>query len=169
VPRLGRSWDTAGRFLAASADGARAGGQRGRSRSSWAGEAAASCAAYAVDDSRDSAGSLWLLHALVATALDVARGMQHLHALGFVHMDLKAENVLLTSCPGDPLRGFTAKVADFGLSVQLGKQADGRDGESSGSSQLLGSAVCLAPEAIAGRVCQASDVWWVRRPLPSTR
>ena len=42
-------------------------------------------------------------------ALDVARGMQHLHWMNIVHSDLKARNILLRSCDTDP-RGLTAKV-----------------------------------------------------------
>lgn len=47
---------------------------------------------------------------LVATAIDVARAMAHLHKHNIVHSDLKARNVLLRSDMQDP-RGFTAKVA----------------------------------------------------------
>ncbi len=55
---------------------------------------------------------------LVETALDVARAMAHLHKHNIVHSDLKARNVLLRSDGQDP-RGFTAKVADFGLSLTI--------------------------------------------------
>jgi serine/threonine protein kinase len=55
---------------------------------------------------------------LAETALDVARAMAHLHKHNIVHSDLKARNVLLRSDMQDP-RGFTAKVADFGLSLTI--------------------------------------------------
>lgn len=55
---------------------------------------------------------------LAETALDVARAMAHLHQHNIVHSDLKARNVLLRSDMQDP-RGFTAKVADFGLSLTI--------------------------------------------------
>ena len=57
--------------------------------------------------------------AVVSTALDVARAMLHLHSVGVVHSDLKARNVLLKTAPSGDARGFVAKVADFGLSLQL--------------------------------------------------
>jgi serine/threonine protein kinase len=55
---------------------------------------------------------------MIDTALDVARAMAHLHAHNILHSDLKARNVLLRSDMHDP-RGFTAKVADFGLSLTI--------------------------------------------------
>jgi serine/threonine protein kinase len=60
--------------------------------------------------------------ALVETAIDVARAMAHLHKHNIVHSDLKARNVLLRSDAHDP-RGFTAKVADFGLSLTIDPNA----------------------------------------------
>jgi serine/threonine protein kinase len=55
---------------------------------------------------------------MIDTALDVARAMAHLHAHNILHSDLKARNVLLRSDMHD-CRGFTAKVADFGLSLTI--------------------------------------------------
>lgn len=42
-------------------------------------------------------------------ALQVATGMAFLHSQGVVHMDLKSDNVMLTS-------DFTAKIGDVGYS-----------------------------------------------------
>ncbi|CAL5396825.1 unnamed protein product [Camellia sinensis] len=68
--------------------------------------------------------------------LDVARGVEYLHALAhqsFIHKDLKPTNILL----GDDMR---AKVADFGL-VRLAP-----DGNVSVETKLAGTFVYLAPE-----------------------
>ena len=72
-------------------------------------------------DRRSSCGAVQLLP-LADTALDVARAMVHLHKHNVVHSDLKARNVLLRSDMQDP-RGFTAKVADFGLSMTIDPSA----------------------------------------------
>jgi hypothetical protein len=50
--------------------------------------------------------------AILDIALDIARGMQHLHSCNVVHSDLKPHNILLQSSPDTP-KGFVAKVADF--------------------------------------------------------
>jgi len=44
----------------------------------------------------------------VKQALDVARGMAYVHALGFIHRDLKSDNLLIS---GDK----SIKIADFGV------------------------------------------------------
>ena len=45
--------------------------------------------------------------------LDMYHGLQYLHRKGYIHRDMKLENILLV---GDLNSGFTAKIADFGLS-----------------------------------------------------
>lgn len=54
--------------------------------------------------------------AVLDIALDVAKGMQHLHSCNVIHTDLKAPNILLQSS-SDVAKGFVAKIADFGLSL----------------------------------------------------
>eukprot|EP00891_Asterochloris_glomerata_P008882 jgi/Astpho2/8882/e_gw1.00129.64.1_t len=60
------------------------------------------------------------LGAILETAVEIAGAMAHLHSLDILHGDLTAANILLTSSTGEltmhGTRGFTAKVADFGLS-----------------------------------------------------
>lgn len=100
---------------------------------------------------RSPSGAVQLLP-LVETALDVARAMAHLHKHNIVHSDLKARNVLLRSDAHDP-RGFTAKVADFGLSLTIDPNAThvsnafqvGRAGrEGVGGAAVLVLGICLA-------------------------
>jgi len=52
---------------------------------------------------------------ILLTALDIARGMEHLHAMSIVHGDLKPRNVLMKTKKGD-VRGYICKVGDFGFS-----------------------------------------------------
>ncbi len=50
------------------------------------------------------------------TAREIASGMAYLHGMDILHGDLTAGNILLSSADAADARGFTAKVADFGLS-----------------------------------------------------
>ncbi|KXZ47092.1 hypothetical protein GPECTOR_38g329 [Gonium pectorale] len=108
-------------------------------------------------------------------ALDVARGVAHVHACRIVHGDLKPDNVLVmvldttapcpgpaslstslaSACAGDPaLPAITAKVADFGLSLPLPENATHQ------SNRYQGTPSRFAPEvALHGRLSQGSDVW----------
>lgn len=60
-------------------------------------------------------------------ALDIANGMRYLSMLRILHLDLKAENVLMQKMPIQGIRGeagkatggYVAKVADFGLAQVL--------------------------------------------------
>ena len=46
--------------------------------------------------------------------------MAYLHGLDILHGDLSGNNILL-ACNSDDERGFTAKVADFGMARMLGE------------------------------------------------
>jgi serine/threonine protein kinase len=48
------------------------------------------------------------LRLAVKQALDVARGMAYVHALGFIHRDLKSDNLLIAA-------DKSIKIADFGV------------------------------------------------------
>ncbi|KXZ50681.1 hypothetical protein GPECTOR_15g365 [Gonium pectorale] len=117
-------------------------------------------------------------------ALDVAQGMQHIHACRVVHGDLKPDNVLLMfepSCNEDGLGSaeggpegptasaespdsswsgsvgalrLTAKVADFGLSLPLA------EGATHASKHFHGTPAYAAPEILStGELSPRSDVW----------
>ncbi|KAG9134655.1 hypothetical protein Leryth_000978 [Lithospermum erythrorhizon] len=84
-------------------------------------------------------------------ALDVARGLEYLHALAhqsFIHRDLKSSNILL----GDD---FRAKISDFGL-VKLAPDGD----QKSVVTRLAGTFGYLAPEyAVTGKITTKADVF----------
>ncbi|KAG2439441.1 hypothetical protein HXX76_004797 [Chlamydomonas incerta] len=88
---------------------------------------------------------------VLATLSEVASALQYLHAQGFVHCDLKPENVLLKEA--NNRRGFTAKLADFGLSEL--RSADGQV-----VGDLGGTVTHVAPESVLHRqVSSFSDMY----------
>jgi len=83
----------------------------------------------------------------VRWAIDVCEGLEHVHALGFVHRDVAARNILVAS-------DLTAKVADFGLA----RETDDGNYYRSRSGQL--PVRWSAPEALDdSKFSEASDVW----------
>eukprot|EP00198_Chlamydomonas_reinhardtii_P010437 XP_001699774.1 predicted protein [Chlamydomonas reinhardtii] len=92
------------------------------------------------------------LRALLRTASEVARGLWHLHDNGIVHGDIKPANILLASS-GEDRRGFTAKLADFGLAHLLPTAAN------SISTEAFGSVAYMAPESFNGKVGRATDIY----------
>ncbi|CAO2842859.1 unnamed protein product [Amaranthus hypochondriacus] len=51
------------------------------------------------------------LEKLISVALEIARGMEYVHAQGLVHRDLKPENILID-------QDFHMKIADFGIACE---------------------------------------------------
>ncbi len=75
-------------------------------------------------------------------AAQIAKGLVAAHAKGLVHRDLKPENIIIT-------RAGAAKIVDFGI-AKLAEDPLSRDGFSTLSGVLLGTAGYLAPEQMAG-------------------
>jgi serine/threonine protein kinase len=73
---------------------------------------------------------------------DVSRGLVAAHAAGSVHRDLKPENIFLT-------RQGATKILDFGI-AKLAIDDAARDGLSTLTGVVLGTAGYLAPEQIRG-------------------
>ncbi len=91
------------------------------------------------DNTLSDAKLSWTLRLKIA--LDVARGMHHLHSLTppLLHRDLRSPNVFLMSL--DEGADVIAKVADFGLAQQLTT--------TSGITDRLATWQWMAPEAFA--------------------
>ena len=112
-------------------------------------------------------------------ALQVCRGLEHLHGAGLVHQDIKPANVLLFREAGDS--SFQARVSDFGLTTSSGQALLGRgagDEKAADGSGVAGSkqssdgssvdeVTCkggtpsyMSPEQRSKkRLTTASDVW----------
>jgi serine/threonine-protein kinase len=89
--------------------------------------------------------------AALAVLEPVCDALAAAHALGIIHRDVKASNVLV--CRGEPRR---IVLLDFGIA----KLSDAFAVELTASHQALGTPACMAPEQVNGRTIDArTDVY----------
>src|SRR5882724_3408110 len=109
------------------------------------------------------AGPLPLVEAL-SILTQIAAALDHAHAAGILHRDLKTSNVLLLGAPAGERR---AKIVDFGLASFVFDDAatpplagDAPGSAAAASEPLLGTPGYLAPELWQGEPpSAASDLW----------
>ncbi|CAA3014026.1 mitogen-activated kinase kinase kinase YODA-like [Olea europaea subsp. europaea] len=89
-------------------------------------------------------------------ARSVLQGLNHIHGTGYVHCDLKPDNVLLVhSCRRTGVFEFRAKIGDFGLA----KRSQGNKKRKL-EPCWRGTPRYLAPEAVVDNVQEfPSDIW----------
>ena len=80
----------------------------------------------------------------------VAQALQHAHAVGFIHRDIKPKNIMITKT-GD------VKLADLGLARAL----DDRDAAEAEAGRAYGTPYYISPEQIRGKknITPAADIY----------
>ncbi|KAL7608344.1 hypothetical protein Lser_V15G12754 [Lactuca serriola] len=79
----------------------------------------------------------------------ILKGLQFIHRNGFVHCDIKLQNILLLS-EGD---NADVKIADFGLAKKVA-------GDSKSKYEIRGTPMYMAPETVvSGEQEPPSDIW----------
>lgn len=86
----------------------------------------------------------------------LVRGLNHIHGNGYVHCDLKPDNILLVPDSRGRERKLRAKIGDFGLAKRAEQSSKKRKLE----PYWRGTPMYLAPEAIIDNLQEApSDIW----------
>lgn len=84
----------------------------------------------------------------------IAQGLAHCHANHICHRDLKPENfLLLNKSDSSPI-----KIIDFGLSHIFEEQKEGQFNKIQMTTRA-GTPYYIAPEVLAGKYDEMSDVW----------
>ncbi|KVI06106.1 hypothetical protein Ccrd_015552 [Cynara cardunculus var. scolymus] len=87
-------------------------------------------------------------------ARSILRGLRHIHKQGYVHCDLKPDNVLLVSNSRDGC--FNAKIGDFGLAKRANQKKNKL------GLNWRGTPMYLSPEAVNYGVQEPpADIWAV--------
>ncbi|XP_004241675.1 mitogen-activated protein kinase kinase kinase 20-like [Solanum lycopersicum] len=83
------------------------------------------------------------------------RGLNHIHAIGYVHCDMKPENVLLVPSSSKGSVEFRAKIGDLGLAKRENQSKKRRL-----EPYWRGTPMYLSPEAVADNVQESpADIW----------
>lgn len=83
------------------------------------------------------------------------RGLNHIHAIGYVHCDMKPENILLVPNSSNGSIEFRAKIGDLGLAKRENQSKKRRL-----EPYWRGTPMYLSPEAVADNVQGSpADIW----------
>jgi len=90
------------------------------------------------------------VHQALQIALQVAEALHHMHGVGIIHCDVKAENVFMYRTTADTRQRMQLKMIDFGLSRPRTQHVKLADVEVGGTPQYM------SPELINGESPQPS-------------
>ena len=77
-------------------------------------------------------------------ARQIARGLDYIHECGWIHRDIKPQNLLIGN-------NHQILISDFGIAIAAHRFATAKEG------RILGTPTYMAPEQINGHSCPASD------------
>ncbi|XP_043714779.1 mitogen-activated protein kinase kinase kinase 20-like [Telopea speciosissima] len=95
----------------------------------------------------------------------ILQGLNHIHDRGYVHCDIKPQNILLVLCSSSSLdtirNDYVAKIADFGSAKNtMIEQRKRKRMNKRQSLSLRGTPLYMSPESVAGEEQEApSDIW----------
>ncbi|WP_160299599.1 serine/threonine-protein kinase [Leptolyngbya iicbica] len=95
-------------------------------------------------------GTQLTLAEILTLTTEILSALEHAHAKGLIHCDIKPENILLSLSP----HGWRAKVSDFGI-ARLSQEYQGKD------KGATGSPAYMAPERFYFQFSAASDLYAV--------
>ncbi|MBM4396686.1 MAG: serine/threonine protein kinase, partial [Deltaproteobacteria bacterium] len=97
---------------------------------------------------REEAGGSHSAAVVLSVFEQVLNALTAAHSAGIVHRDVKPDNVMVVSVPGNR---FHVKVLDFGLAKLVSEvSGGGEDAEITRTGQLLGTPFYMAPEQAPG-------------------
>jgi serine/threonine-protein kinase len=91
-------------------------------------------------------------------AMQACEGLAEAHAAGIVHRDLKPANLFLSRKSDGSVR---VKLLDFGISKVVPPAGSTSDGATTGTSNLMGSPLYMAPEQMRSskHIDRRADIW----------
>ncbi|KAJ9131493.1 hypothetical protein P3X46_035149 [Hevea brasiliensis] len=81
---------------------------------------------------------------------DVLQGLKYIHCRGYIHCDIKPDNILLVPGSGERKGTFVAKLADFGLAKAVDEECH----------DMRGTTRYMSPELVREKkIGYATDIW----------
>ncbi|MED6127878.1 hypothetical protein PIB30_092270 [Stylosanthes scabra] len=81
----------------------------------------------------------------------IVEGLDHIHKNGFVHCDIKLQNILV-------FENGEVKIADFGLAKETGEEKQGNNGKK--CFECRGTPMFMPPESVNDGECESpADIW----------